>query len=61
MKLLLASAGVANPSIRAALVDLLRRPITECRALAISTSSYALDGGPYLAWSSSPARSRTRR
>jgi dipeptidase E len=46
MKLLLTSAGIANSSIRAALLDLLGRPIAECRALLISTASYPLRGGP---------------
>jgi dipeptidase E len=50
MKLLLASAGITNASIRAALVELLGRPIAECRALLISTASYPLRGGPELAW-----------
>ena len=49
MKLLLTSAGITNDSIRAALVDLLGRPIAECRALLISTASYPLRGGPELA------------
>lgn len=40
MKLLLTSAGVKNPSIRAALLDLLGKPIAECGALAITTASY---------------------
>ena len=56
MKLLLASAGVTNPSIRSALVDLLGKPIEASSALAISTSSYALGRGPYLAWSFIAAR-----
>jgi dipeptidase E len=51
LKFLLASAGVTNPSIKEALVDLLGKPIDECSALVISTSSYALSRGPYLAWS----------
>jgi dipeptidase E len=51
MKLLLTSAGITNSSIRAALLDLLGRPIAECRALLISTASYPLRGGPELAWS----------
>src|SRR3954469_25825591 len=50
MKLLLTSAGIANPSIRRALLELLGRPIAECRALVISTASYPLRGGPELAW-----------
>lgn len=39
-KLLLTSAGVSNPSIQSALVDLLGKPIAECAALAIPTASY---------------------
>ena len=51
MKLLLTSAGITNTSIRTALLELLGRPIAECRALLISTASYPLRGGPELAWS----------
>jgi dipeptidase E len=40
MKLLLASAGIKNPSIKKALVDLLGKPIAECDALAIPTAGY---------------------
>jgi dipeptidase E len=40
MKLLLTSAGIKNPSIDAALVDLLGKPIEECDALCIPTASY---------------------
>jgi dipeptidase E len=40
MKLLLTSAGVRNPSIEAALVGLLGRPIAECTALCIPTALY---------------------
>lgn len=40
MRLLLTSAGVTNPTIHAALVDLLPRPIEECRALAIPTAMH---------------------
>jgi dipeptidase E len=50
MKLLLASAGVTNPSIHAALVEMLGKPIAECNALCIPTSSYALRNGPERAW-----------
>ena len=45
MKLLLASAGITNASIRAALVDLLGKPIADSTALCIPTSSYGLPGG----------------
>jgi dipeptidase E len=51
MKLLLTSAGITNTRIRAALLELLGRPIADCRALLISTASYPLRGGPELAWS----------
>ena len=40
MKLLLTSGGVTNPSIRAALVDLLGRPIEDCTALCIPTAQW---------------------
>lgn len=50
MKLLLTSAGITNPSIHRALVDLLGKPIEECGALAIPTAGYALPGGTGRAW-----------
>ena len=40
MKLLLTSAGVTNPSIHAALVEMLGRPIAESNALCIPTAQY---------------------
>ena len=40
MKLLLTSGGVTNPSIHAALVQMLRKPIAECRALCIPTAQW---------------------
>ncbi|GAA2739754.1 peptidase E [Pedococcus aerophilus] len=40
MKLLLTSGGVTNPSIRAALLDLLGKPIEECHALGIPTAQW---------------------
>jgi dipeptidase E len=40
VKLLLTSAGIKNDTIRAALVDLLGKPIEECDALCIPTASY---------------------
>lgn len=46
MKLLLTSAGITNDSIRDALVDLLGKPITECRALLVPTAVHAMPGGP---------------
>jgi dipeptidase E len=49
MKLLLTSAGVKNPSIHNALVDLLGKPIDECNSLCIPTATYVL-GGPAAAY-----------
>ncbi|KRE38369.1 peptidase S51 [Janibacter sp. Soil728] len=40
MRLLLTSAGVKNPTIRARLVELLGKPIEECDALCIPTAGY---------------------
>ncbi len=44
MKLLLTSAGIRNPSIHTALLDLLGKPIEACHALCIPTALY---GHPY--------------
>src|SRR5215510_4154377 len=40
VRLLLTSGGITNPSIRAALEDLLGKPITDCRALCIPTAQW---------------------
>ncbi len=40
MKFLLPSAGIKNPSINAALLELLGKPIADCDALCIPTASY---------------------
>jgi dipeptidase E len=40
LKLLLTSGGITNPSIHDALLDLLDRPIAECRALCIPTAQW---------------------
>src|SRR6202012_666564 len=51
MKLLLTSAGIKNPSIHDALVDLLGKPIAESSALCIPTAAYGQPmGGPGAAW-----------
>ena len=51
MKLLLTSAGVKNPSIRQALVDLLGKPVEEADALCIPTAGYGHPmGSPAGAW-----------
>ena len=47
MRVLLTSSGVTNGSIQAALVDLLGKPIAECRALFIPAASYPFPGGAY--------------
>ena len=51
LKLLLTSAGIKNPSIHSALVEMLDKPIAESSALCISTASYAHPmAGPGRAW-----------
>jgi dipeptidase E len=51
VKLLLTSAGIKNPSIHDALVELLGKPIAESSALCIPTASYAHPmAGPGAAW-----------
>ena len=40
MKLLLTSAGIKNPSINDAMLELLGKPIADCDALCIPTASY---------------------
>src|SRR5215204_4948461 len=50
MLLLLTSAGIKNPSIHDALVDLLGKPIAEASALCIPTANHAQPGGPGHAW-----------
>lgn len=51
MKLLLTAAGVKNPSIHGALVEMLGKPIAEATALCIPTASYAQPlAGPGRAW-----------
>lgn len=51
MKLLLTSAGIKNPSIHDALVDLLGKPIADASALLIPTATYGHPMiGPDSAW-----------
>lgn len=51
MKLLLTCAGIRNPSIHAALLDLLGKPIADCHALLIPTALYGHpQGSPAGAW-----------
>jgi dipeptidase E len=51
MKLLLTSAGIKNPSIHKALLDMLGKPIAECNALAIPTAGYGHPQvKPFMAW-----------
>jgi dipeptidase E len=49
MKLLLTSAGISNPGIRNALIDLLGKPIAESSALFVPTAIYAIAGGGEMA------------
>src|ERR1700752_552928 len=50
MRLLLTSAGISNPSIHHALVDLLGKPIAESNALFIPTAIYPFPRGANMAW-----------
>ena len=50
MKYLLTSGGIKNPSIHAALLDLLGKPIAECNALCIPTAILPFPGGPTMAY-----------
>lgn len=50
MNLLLTSGGIANPSIRRALVDLLGKPVEESNALVIPTAIYPFPGGNENSW-----------
>ena len=50
MRFLLTSAGIKNPSIYAALVDLLGKPIAECSALCIPTAAYGHPLHPWVGW-----------
>ena len=50
MKFLLTSAGIKNPSIHNALVDLLGKPIAESSALCIPTALYPFPGGPSMVY-----------
>lgn len=45
MKLLLTSAGISNPSIQNALVELLGKPIAEANALFVPTAIYGIPRG----------------
>jgi dipeptidase E len=57
MKFLLTSGGVSNPSIAAALVDLLGKPIAGASALFIPTAIYPFAGGAGHAWQAISGRS----
>jgi dipeptidase E len=58
VKLLLTSAGIRNPSIRDALLELLGKPIAECDALCVPTAQYGHPMvTPQMAWNSISGRS----
>ncbi len=50
MKLLLTSAGIKNPTIHEALVQLLGKPVSEANALCVATGIYPFSGGPQMAY-----------
>lgn len=57
MKLLLTSGGITNPSIRAALVDLLGKPIEDADALFVPTAQWGQPAcSPQSVWRSAAAR-----
>ena len=58
MNFLLTSAGISNPSISEALVDLLGKPIAESSALIIPTGIYPFPGGPGRAWEAITGKSQ---
>ncbi|TCC43284.1 Type 1 glutamine amidotransferase-like domain-containing protein [Kribbella sindirgiensis] len=60
MRLLLTSAGITNPSIEDALVDLLGKPIAESNALFIPTAIYPFPGGAGAAWRAISGQGRSR-
>src|SRR3954468_14232548 len=49
VKLLLTSSGISNPSIHAALVELLGKPIADSTALIVPTAILPFSAGPQLA------------
>ncbi len=59
MKLLLTSSGIANWSIRQALLGLLGKPIEESSALVIPTAIYPFPGGAGHAWEAICGRSKS--
>lgn len=50
MKFLLTSAGIQNPSIHAALIELLGKPIAEATVLCVPTALYPFASGPAMAY-----------
>lgn len=50
MKMLLTSGGITNNSIYQTLVEMLAKPIGECKALCIPTAGYAIPNGIDYAW-----------
>lgn len=59
MRLLLTSAGIPNPSIEQALVELLGKPIAECDALFVPTAIYPFPGGQQMAWRAACGQGRS--
>ena len=59
VRLLLTSSGVANASIRDALVGLLGKPVEESTALVIPTAIYPFPGGAGHAWQAISGKTRS--
>jgi dipeptidase E len=52
MKFLLTAGGIANNSIRNALIDLMGKPIAASTALFIPTAGHSILGGSFAVWRS---------
>jgi dipeptidase E len=59
MRLLLTSSGISNPSIAAALVELLGKPVSESSALFIPTAIYPFPCGAGMAWQAISGKARS--
>lgn len=59
MNFLLTSSGIANPTIRDALVEMLGKPIAESSALIVPTAIYPFPGGSVRAWEAICGRAKS--
>src|ERR1700748_2475527 len=59
LKMLLTSSAITNQSIHQALLDLLGKPISECKALFIPAGIYPFQNGAYYAYQAICGTSRS--